>query len=130
MGKTLGTTNCGVCGDTGFFVEADLKTMQSQTHRCVCRKNTDLDEDVMVHITKEQSEKRESRPLDTQVGGNHYKDMAIQPIEFILANKLPYCEANIIKYACRHKRKNGAEDIRKVIQYAMFILENDYGEKA
>lgn len=90
--------------------------------------------DVIVHVTKAQEEMAaeaatKSRCLDSQVGGTHYKEMAIQPIEFILANKLPYCEANIVKYACRHKRKNGAEDIRKVIQYAMFILEHEYGEK-
>ncbi len=34
--------------------------------------------------------------LDTQVGGGHYKDMAIQPLEYILANKLNFIEGNII----------------------------------
>ena len=66
--------------------------------------------------------------LDIQHGGSHYKDKKIQPIEYITANNLDFCEGNIVKYASRHKEKNGAEDIRKVIHYAQFILKFEYGE--
>ena len=66
-------------------------------------------------------------PLKKQVGGNHYKEMAIQPIEFIVKNRIPYIEGNIIKYACRHREKNGAEDIKKIIHYAELLLELEYG---
>lgn len=62
-------------------------------------------------------------PLDLQVGGNHYKDMKIQPIEFILANELGFCEGNVVKYICRYKQKGGIEDIKKVIHYAEILLE-------
>ena len=64
-----------------------------------------------------------------QVGGNHYKEQAIQPIDYILENELGFCEGNVVKYVSRHKKKNGAEDIRKAIQYLQFILFKDYGEK-
>ena len=67
--------------------------------------------------------------LDKQEGGNHYKDMKIQPVEFIDGNKIPFLEGNIIKYICRHANKSGAEDVRKVIHYAELILELRYGEK-
>lgn len=67
--------------------------------------------------------------LDKQEGGNHYKDMAIQPVEFIDSNKIPFLEGNVIKYICRHANKNGAQDIRKVIHYCELILELRYGEK-
>ena len=67
-------------------------------------------------------------PLATQVGGAHYKGCKIQPIEFIYANNLPYCEANIVKYATRHKLKGGRQDIEKVIHYAELLLEMEYGE--
>lgn len=60
---------------------------------------------------------------DKQVGGRHYKDMAIQPIHFIRANELGWYEANIVKYACRHAKKNGRQDIEKVIHYAELLLE-------
>ena len=65
---------------------------------------------------------------DTQVGGSHYTSMKIQPLEFIMANDLDYIQGNIIKYACRHKNKNGAEDLRKVGHYARLGLEIQYGE--
>lgn len=67
--------------------------------------------------------------LDIQAGGHHYKDCAIQPIEFIHANGLDFFQGNIVKYATRHKAKNGAEDLRKVIHYAQLALELQYGVK-
>jgi len=66
---------------------------------------------------------------ERQVGGNHYKDFEIMPIEYISKNKLDFLEGNIIKYVSRHRNKNGAEDIKKIIHYAELILELEYGEK-
>ena len=63
---------------------------------------------------------------DCQVGGTHYQK-AIQPIEYIEKNKLGFCEGNVVKYVTRHKDKNGAEDIKKAIQYLEFILKYQYG---
>jgi hypothetical protein len=51
------------------------------------------------------------------------------PIEYISKNKLDFLEGNIIKYVSRHRNKNGAEDIKKIIHYAELILELEYGEK-
>lgn len=65
--------------------------------------------------------------LETQVGGDHYKDMTIQPIEFIMENNIGFVEGNIIKYICRYSRKNGAEDVKKVIHYANLLLEHIEG---
>jgi hypothetical protein len=63
--------------------------------------------------------------LKRQIGGNHYKDMAIQPIEFILANDLSFCVGNIIKYACRYDKKGQAvQDLDKVIHYAQILKES------
>ena len=66
--------------------------------------------------------------LKKQEGGKHYV-MPIQPIEYITKNKLPYIEGNIIKYATRHRNKNGAEDIKKIIHYCELLLELEYGAK-
>lgn len=71
----------------------------------------------------------ESSALDTQIGGGHYKKYEIEPIEFIIRNQIKGAEASIIKYACRHEDKNGAEDVRKIIHYGMLLLEFKYGEK-
>lgn len=62
-----------------------------------------------------------------QVGGNHYKDMPIQPAKFALENKLDYCQANAIKYICRHEHKNGKEDLEKAKHYIDLLIEHHYG---
>ncbi len=68
-------------------------------------------------------------PQETQIGGSHYKDMAIQPAEFISKNDIGFLAGNVIKYVIRHQNKNGAQDIRKAIHYCQLILELEYGEK-
>lgn len=83
--------------------------------------------DPVYFVGPAKEEKRQTDAMSTQVGGSHYKDLAIQPIEFITKNNLGFCEGNIIKYATRHKSKNGAEDIRKIIHYARLILKLQYG---
>ena len=68
-----------------------------------------------------------SKPLDKQIGGNHYKDCGIQPVQYIHANKLDYLEGNVIKYITRHRTKGqGKKDIEKAIHYAQLILELEY----
>ena len=65
--------------------------------------------------------------LAKQVGGTHYK-LAIQPVEFIVKNDIPFREANVIKYVVRHKNKNGVEDLMKARHYLDMIIE-DYNVK-
>ena len=62
--------------------------------------------------------------LDTQIGGDHYKELSIQPIEYILANKLGFCEGNVVKYITRYKSKNGLEDLKKAKHYIDMLIEN------
>lgn len=68
--------------------------------------------------------------LDTMVGGSHYQaEGGIQPIEFYHANpQLDFQQCNMIKYAYRHKDKNGLQDLLKVIHYALLEAEFDYGD--
>ena len=64
--------------------------------------------------------------LNKQVDGNHYKNMKIQPAEFINENKLLFAEGNAIKYICRHRSKGKEKDIDKAIHYLEMIKERDY----
>lgn len=73
-----------------------------------------------ISITKEQLNMTE---LQRQIGGNHYKSLPIQPIEYILANDLGWCEANCVKYVTRYKQKGQAKDIEKAIHYLQILLE-------
>ena len=66
--------------------------------------------------------------LERQVDGAHYKDLPIQPVEYIHANKLTYLAGNVVKYISRHKAKGGAADVRKAIHYCELILELEYGD--
>lgn len=65
---------------------------------------------------------------DTQHGGDHYKDMSIEPVDYIFANKLGWFEGTIIKHVSRHRKKNGAEDLRKAMHYLEMLLDKEYGE--
>jgi len=67
--------------------------------------------------------------LDIQIAGSHYKKQAIQPIEYIVANNLGFIEGCIVKYITRHKDKNGADDIKKIIHYCQLLLELVYEKK-
>lgn len=60
---------------------------------------------------------------DKQIGGSHYKDMKIQPVEFIVQNNIGYIEGNIIKYVCRYKNKNGIQDLEKAKHYLEMLIE-------
>ena len=66
------------------------------------------------------------KPTDIQIGGSHYRDMAIQPITFIMQNNLDFCTGNAIKYLCRHRAKNGRQDLEKAIHYIQMLMEQEY----
>jgi len=61
--------------------------------------------------------------LTTQVGGNHYKDMPIQPVEYIHKNSIGYFEGCVIKYVSRWRKKNGVEDLRKARHFLDLLIE-------
>ena len=54
---------------------------------------------------------------------DHY-DYKIQPVDFILANNIPFCEGNVIKYICRWKLKNGRDDLVKAKHYIEMLIQN------
>jgi hypothetical protein len=60
---------------------------------------------------------------DSQVGGSHYTDMAIQPGEYAQKNGLGFYEGCVVKYVSRYKHKGGAEDLRKAMHCLELILE-------
>jgi hypothetical protein len=61
--------------------------------------------------------------LQQQVGGDHYRDKGIQPIEYIHANNLGFCEGNVVKYVTRWKDKGGEDDRRKAIHYLELLIQ-------
>ena len=67
--------------------------------------------------------------LATQVGGNHYKDLKIQPVEYIHANSIGYMEGNVIKYVSRWRAKNGLKDLEKAKHYIELLIELESANK-
>jgi hypothetical protein len=65
----------------------------------------------------------EMNALDKQVEGNHYKDLPIQPIEYIHANAMGYMEGNVVKYVSRWRKKNGIADLEKAKHYIELLIE-------
>ena len=64
------------------------------------------------------------KATDKQIGGKHYKQYKIQPIEFIVANKLDFIQGNIIKYCLRDKTgENPDEKWNKIIHYCELAKE-------
>ena len=68
----------------------------------------------------------EESALDVQTGGDHYKDLLIQPVEYCYYNNIPALEGSVIKYVTRHRFKGGEEDIRKAIHCLEMLLDLEY----
>ncbi len=64
--------------------------------------------------------------LQIQEGGSHYREMKIQPVEFITANGLGFVEGNVLKYLCRHRSKGGKSDLLKARHYIDLLIQLEY----
>lgn len=62
-----------------------------------------------------------------QVGGSHYKRQAIQHWDYVLANNIPYMEAQVIKYVSRWRVKNGVQDLEKARHFLEKLIEVSLG---
>lgn len=58
-----------------------------------------------------------------QIGGDHYKKLAIQPVEYIHANNIPFIEGSAIKYLTRWRDKGGVADLHKARHFIDLLLE-------
>lgn len=61
--------------------------------------------------------------LNTQVAGDHYKKLKIQPVEYIHANGLPFIEGNVVKYVTRWRDKGGIKDLEKARHFIELLIE-------
>jgi hypothetical protein len=66
---------------------------------------------------------------DTQVSGDHYAKLPIQPMIFSMKNGLNPLQHNIIKYVIRHKDKNGKVDLEKASHCLRLLIELEYPDE-
>lgn len=83
--------------------------------------------DYFLDDTEREESGLNKKPSEQQVGGSHYKNLAIQPAEYVYRNELGFLEGSAIKYITRHKSKNGAQDVKKAIHFLQLLLEYEYG---
>jgi hypothetical protein len=62
-------------------------------------------------------------PLQTQVSGSHYKDLKIQPVEYIHGNGIPFIEGCVIKYVTRWRAKGGVDDLKKARHFLDILID-------
>lgn len=62
-------------------------------------------------------------PIDKQVGGRHYKSLAIQPVTYAMANNLGFMEGSVIKYVTRWHDKDGIRDLEKAKHFIEMLIE-------
>lgn len=67
--------------------------------------------------------KQAAGALKTQIGGDHYMKLQIQPVEYIHANNIPFIEGCIIKYATRWRDKGGLKDLEKIKHFVNLLIE-------
>ena len=66
--------------------------------------------------------------INEQVGGDHYKHMPIQPMEYSMKNNLNACQHTAVKYVTRYKVKGGKQDLLKAIHCIELLIEMEYGD--
>lgn len=66
------------------------------------------------------------RATQKQIGGDHYKDKGIQPLEYAYSNGLTPNLTNVVKYVTRNKTDR-VKDLLKARHYIELELEMVYG---
>lgn len=88
----------------------------------VCRLCLDNAVERVESITEDRRAQRTDANA-IQHGGTHYKDKAIEPWDYAVANNLDFLEGSIVKYVTRHRDKNGLEDLKKARHYIDKLIE-------
>lgn len=117
-----------ICGDCdGFFVDHGFIKYDEIVEAADFLRSLENEKGDGASAVMNATQEGCKRPLgNMQVGGEHYQQ-AIQPVEYIHANGLPFIEGNVVKYISRHKRKGGAQDVEKAMSYCAMLLKMEYG---
>lgn len=110
--------------DTSTFKIPVERMVNSELQQYQKERREEIRKELMSFPEQKQS------ALATQVAGAHYKDKAIQPVEYIHANSIGYFEGNVIKYVTRWRQKNGIADLLKAIHYIQLLIELEEKQNA
>jgi hypothetical protein len=82
-----------------------------------------------MRYVRQEAEGASMSALETQIDGNHYTKLKIQPMEYSMANGLDACQHTIIKYVTRFRDKNGRVDLEKAKHVIDMLIEIEYLSK-
>jgi len=121
--------------DDTFMWENKMVGCPEEDYDRVPREDRWNDDPLVWRITQQGGPKAPStadltKPLSEQIGGDHYSKQEIQPVEFIHANGLGFCEGNCIKYVCRWKYKGGIQDLEKAKHYIEMLIDMEKSKNA
>ena len=126
------TLDGGFLSDKPSKNDLDLSKEYDEGGNMLCDHSIDISKiptvDDQKKFTEELNDKLKN-PYLRQEGGSHYKDMVIQPIDYILKNNIGFAEGNVIKYVSRWKNKNGVMDLKKalhILQILVYEEENKW----
>jgi len=113
---------------------SDSKVMtKCRVGRCVGERNGDdeycVDCRHFINTLNPEGSMVTDSPLTSQVGGNHYSKLAIQPVEYIHKNKIPFIEGSVIKYVTRWRSKDGVKDLQKAKHFIELLIELENGNE-
>ena len=99
-------------------------TPQEEAENC-CHDCPHTGECLAHHFRNKLTERKQETmsSLSKQEGGTHYKDLPIQPVEYIHANAMGYFEGCVLKYISRWRKKNGLADLQKAKHYIDLLIE-------
>ena len=88
------------------------------------RVNADFDEQYEMY----KGEQHMKNANEYQIGGSHYKDMAVQPwdvMQDVLTHEefVGFLKGNVIKYSMRQGKKEGTDDGAKAMHYLAKLRE-------
>ena len=114
-----------------------------EAEKSICCRSCDLRKDEKCHllhrmcISNNRKDKKEGYfkiveettmekdALKKQVGGEHYKEMNVQPIELIASLDLNFFQGNIVKYLSRRKGDDDITDWQKALHYCELAIKLD-----
>ena len=107
---------------TDFSETLEIKNLEKRIHdkEEKCNFGENLGDDIS---DSEWDKQIDAKASNRQVGGDHYKKLAIQPAEYCYKNKLNNLESEAVGYITRSRFKNGSEDIKKAIHTLEILLE-------
>jgi len=108
------------------FIEVASNRMSEVYIPSTVVNNILMTEEKPLNCLQRKEEEESTNALNIQIGGNHYKQFEIEPIEFCQKNKLDVCQSNVIKYVCRHSFKDGIKDLEKAKHCIDLLIQMEY----